>query len=696
MPDNRFQYFWKKAPFIRLIIPFIAGILLEHYLNFSSVSLGCFGGFIVVLGILFNILPVATKYQFRWIPGFFISCLMIIIGAFSVLNKDIRNKQNWIGNYSSNTAALLITLKEPLVEKAKTYKAEASVDAIRINNAWQDATGNILVYFSKDTILDKLNYGSQVLLSKPLQQIKNSGNPGSFDYKQYTAFQNIHHQVFLKKNEYIVTSLTSGEAYQIKLYQIRDFVIETLQKYIKEDREAGVAEALLIGYREDLDKDLVQAYSNTGVVHIIAISGLHLGMIYASLVWLLRPFKRTKWISWVKPVVILVVLWVFTLLAGAVPSILRSAVMFSFIVIAETIGKKSSIYNTLASSAFVMLFINPYYLWDVGFQLSYAAVVSIIAFQRRVYNWFYFNNKIIDFFWKLTSVTIAAQILTIPIVFYFFHQFPLLFLVTNCIIVPLSSVILFAELILVVASLFSFAANFIGLVTSKMLAFMNWFIEYINNFTFAVYDGIQNSLVQTILLYAIIISICYWLIKKTKAVFFIGLTVLIIFVFIDAYDHYKARQQGKIVVYNIPKYNAIDFISGKQFAFVGDTSMLANTYLTSINLKPSRNLFGVQATDNLPDFYMSHPFYQFNGKRILLIGKPFSFVNTERIALDMIIVTHNPRLYIAELASVFECKMYVFDGSNSTWKINQWKKDCEKLHLRHYVTGEQGALVMDL
>ncbi|GEO10656.1 competence protein ComEC [Segetibacter aerophilus] len=609
--------------------------------------------------------------------------------------QDSSNKKNWIGNCRADSVTVLITLQEPLIEKAKTYKAEATVDAVYASGDWKEATGRMLVYFSKDNI-QTLTYGSQILFDKRLQQIKNSGNPGGFDYKQYTAFQGIFHQVFLKGDEYRVASSTNGSAFKNWLFNVRGWVIKKLQEYIKPDREAGVAEALLIGYRNDLDKDLVQAYSNTGVVHIIAISGLHLGMIYMVLVWLMRPFRRTKWIRLVKPIIILTVLWVFTLLAGGVPSILRSAVMFSFIVLGETLNRKSSIYNTLASSAFVMLCVNPYYLWDAGFQLSYAAVIGIITFQKPVYNWFYLKNKSLDFLWKLTSVTIAAQVLTIPVIFYAFHQFPTFFLLTNMVIVPLSSLVLFAELTLLIVSFAPAVANFVGIVTSGMLAIMNGFIERVNSFPYAVYDGIQNSLVQTILLYILIISIGWWLLNKTKRALFIGLTSMLLFIAIDSYEDYGRRGQEKMIVYNIPQRNAIDFVAGKQYAFTGDAALLADKYLENFHLKPSRTLHQVGSASDLEGLYISKPFFWFGGKRILVVDKSFRFESAARIFVDVIIISHNPRFSIDDLVGVFNCKQFVFDGSNSAWKINQWKKDCERLHLPNYSTSDNGAFVLDL
>ncbi|MEJ7678814.1 MAG: ComEC family competence protein [Segetibacter sp.] len=295
-------------PFIRLVIPFIAGIIIQWVCNFSPLTLLAVGGSIALIIIIFSLLPFAVRYTYRWLHGISINLLFIIAGAFIVYNKDIRKEPNWIGNYSTDSTGILATIKEPLIEKAKTYKAEASVEAVNIEGEWKVVSGNILIYFSKDSSLPEINYGSQVVFYKPLQRIKNSGNPGSFDYDQYCAFQNIYHQIFLKSNEYQITKTKNENVFKKWLFNVRFWVIEKLQQYIKGDREAGVAEALLIGYRNDLDKELVRAYSNTGVVHIIAISGMHLGIIYLALVWLLKLFERTRGIKWIKPVIILAVL----------------------------------------------------------------------------------------------------------------------------------------------------------------------------------------------------------------------------------------------------------------------------------------------------------------------------------------------------------------------------------------------------
>ena len=334
-----------------------------------------------------------------------------------------------------------------LVEKTKSYKADAFVETVITDDTAINCKGKLLIYFSKDTAAQQLHYGDRILINKNLQAIKNSGNPGAFNYQRYAAFQQTFHNVFLKEKDWVLLPAKKINGFKQFIFTARENILANLRKNINTGKdELGIAEALLIGYTNDLDKDLVQAYSNTGVVHIIAISGMHLGLIYVMLVWLFARIPLVKKSKLAQVILILSCLWLFSLLTGAAASVLRSAVMFTFITIGNNLTKKSSIYNSLAASAFVMLCYNPYYLWDVGFQLSYLAVVGIVIFQKPIYNLIYIKNKRADKVWKLMAISLAAQILTFPICIYYFHQFPNLFLITNIIAVPLSSIILFAEI----------------------------------------------------------------------------------------------------------------------------------------------------------------------------------------------------------------------------------------------------------
>ncbi|HEY0750052.1 MAG TPA: ComEC/Rec2 family competence protein [Chitinophagaceae bacterium] len=419
---------WSKSPAIRFLLPLIAGIILQWNLQIKVSLLLTPAIILLVLLVGYNVLQVLKRFRYKSVNGIIIQLLFLFIGALLVYKQDIRKDPAWFGYQYENKDYLRVSLEEPLVEKPNSFKAVASVKSVYNRDSSIPSEGKLIIYFKKDSSLIGLGYGSHLLIHQPVAPIQNSGNPGAFDYKRFCLFDNgITHQVYLAPDDYTVLPGSDKAYLESLLFKSRANTIDILKRNIHGEKEQGLAEALLIGYKYDLDKNLLQAYSNTGVVHIIAISGLHLALIYGLLVFATRFLGRRK-LYWLRIGIILLGIWSFTLLAGAQPSVLRAAVMFSFIGLGELLGRKTSIYNSLALSAFVLLIVNPFFLWDVGFQLSYAAVFSIVVFFRPIYNWFYFKNKLIDSIWKLNAVTIAAQLFTLPISIYHSTSFHCWFL----------------------------------------------------------------------------------------------------------------------------------------------------------------------------------------------------------------------------------------------------------------------------
>jgi competence protein ComEC len=371
--------------------------------------------------------------------------------------------------------------------------------------------------------------------------------------------------------------------------------------------------------------------------------------------------------------------------------------MFTFITIGKSFGKLSPIYNSLAASAFVMLCYNPYYLWDVGFQLSYFAVVGIVIFQKPLYHLIYIKNKWLDKVWELMAVSLAAQIFTFPVCIYYFHQFPHLFLITNMIAVPLSSLILFAEIALVAISWIPWISLYAGKITAWLVWCMNETIIYINHISFSVWDKLPATVLSTCILYAAVIFTGIWFMKKIKMMFIYALSTLLFFTMVLVYGKWDSYQQQKIIVYNVPQHQAIDFIQGNHYRFVGDSILLADAMLQNFHLKPGR--IALQLNNKLEtneNVFCHYPFYQFNNKKILLLDRSFDFDSLSgKINIDLVIISKNPRIKLSELVKIFNCKKIVFDSSNSLWKIDKWQKECEELLLPCYSIPVNGAFILD-
>jgi competence protein ComEC len=304
----------------------------------------------------------------------------------------------------------------------------------------------------------------------------------------------------------------------------------------------------MIGYKDDLDRDLVKAYANAGVVHIIAISGLHVGLIYWMLVQLCRPFRRLSYFKWFSPLLIIGGLWFFTLLAGAQASVLRSAIMFTAIVLEKTFSRKSTTMNSLAMSAFFILCINPSAIWDIGFQLSYAALYGILAFSRPIYNLFECTSKWMDMIWKMNAVTLAAQVFTTPLCIFYFHQFPLIFLITNSIAVPLSTLVLFVEILLLCLAWIPTLGFFTGKLTGWLIQAMNYFIEKLSSVSWVTWDQLCLNECQVLFLLLAALAFGFGLMFRRNRLLNIVLLSSVVVAAFRSNSFYQATRQQFLVV----------------------------------------------------------------------------------------------------------------------------------------------------
>ena len=651
-----------------------------------------------ILLFTFHFAPLGFKFNMQWLQGLLINLLICLAGILLTYNKEIKNNTNWFGNEQLDSTAIFLKITEPPIEKENSYKTMASVLYLLKNSKAEKYLGNVLIYFSKEDSIEIPKYGDNILIKGGLQKIRNAGNPGGFNYSRYMSFQETYHQVYLKPQDFVIVKNNSNNYLYNFIFAAREKVINILKESIEPDKKVtGISEALLIGYKEDLDKDLVQAYSNTGVVHIIAISGMHLGLIYVVLVWLFARLPFIKKSKLVQVILIIVSLWLFSLITGASASVLRSAVMFTCIVIGKTFFKQSVIYNSLATSAFLLLAYNPFMLWDVGFQLSYTAVIGIVWLKKPIENLYYSRHNFVRKIWSMCAITLAAQILTLPLCIYYFHQIPTLFLFTNLICVPLSTIILFAEILLIIIAPIKSLALLVGKFIYFLTWLMNTIIEFFNMLPGSLIDKVHANTFTTLSLYAFAILLSYSLLQKNKKIFKVSLISLLLFTSIWTWGKINLYKQQKMIVYNVPKHRAVDFITNNKYYFFGDAEMKIDGALQNFNLKPSRVLYQMTLVkDSMVYPEGAYSICNFKNKKVIFMDKPIEFAETENpIMVDVLVISKNPKTDIAKLTSVIKPNIIVLDGSNSLWKITQWKKECEELHLQHFITGEQGAFVLN-
>ena len=677
--------YWKKIPIIRLLTIFLPGIVQQFHwpipvsvlLGLAMISTG------IALFFLFFPLSFFSRYKLGFINGLSVFLLFIVLGSLSVWRQDIRLRSHWLGNIYKENDAVLIKLDESPTEKSKSFKAKASVTGFLRNDSLIPAKGGVILYFSKDPSLPELRPGDELLTCGILQPIPASANPGSFDFQQYALFQGITHQAFLRRSDFIITGRHSS-ALQSFIHRIRSWVLSVLQTAFPGKNERGLAEALLIGYKDDLDKALVQSYTNTGVVHIIAISGLHLGLIYWLLVKLLWPLQRRRYLKWLRPPLIISGLWLFALLAGAQPSVLRSALMFTCIVIGESLSRKSRVYNSLAISAFLLLCYNPYWLWDAGFQLSYAAIIGIVAFMKPLYRLFTIRNKLLNHIWQLNAVTLSPQVLTIPVCIFHFH-----FLLANFIAVPLSSLILLAEILICCIGFIPSLVLLTGKVTAFLIRFMNTFIERVEALPFSVWNGLQISFIQAALLMLCLASACAWYFSKKQVVLlYTSLISLAGFMILRSLSFISAGQQKKIIVYQ----QSADFIYGRKYISIPFSTTFNSTYVN-----PTRILFRLLPAEEIPAFNVSGNHISFLSKKtVLLNGLKHYQPGPTRVATDLLILSQNPSEDAGQLSRSLDIRQVVADATVPAWKVRRWQQQCDSLDIPFHDVRTKGAFVMNL
>ncbi|MCX6318415.1 MAG: ComEC/Rec2 family competence protein [Bacteroidetes bacterium] len=693
MRPTRFTWL-SQAPFIRLLLPFMSGILLQEYVPFSFTTWCCLLIIALTGSIAFFFTGLFSRYRFAFINGIFLSLLCVVAGGLMNWYHTITNDTNWFGHLYREKDKLIITLQEPPVEKPRSWKAEAEVNFLIRDQQRIPVHGKIIVYLKKDSLPSPFEYGTQLLFGTTLQEIKNTGNPGSFDYKQYCRHRGIIHQVYLTSDKLIMLPAKKTNRFWRFIFQLRTSITDIIRRYIPGEKEKGLAEAMLIGYKNDLDTSLVQSYTNTGVVHIIAISGLHLGLIYWLLSLLLHPLHQRKNIRWLKPVLIISFLWLFSLLAGAQPSVLRAALMFTFIVLGESLSRKSGIYNSLAASAFILLCINPMWLWDAGFQLSYLAVLSIILFMQPVYHLFYIRNKWLDYIWKMNAVTIAAQLLTLPLSIYQFHQFPNLFLLTNFVAVPLSSIILLGEILLCAVYFSTAIAAITGKVLNYLIWLMNTWIIQVEKIPYSLWNGLQITLIQTLLLYVFILTFSYAIGQRSSRSLLSALCCLLCFILLRNASIQEANGQLKIVVYNIPSKSAIELVQGRHTLFWGDSSCHHDSTSARLTLQPARTIF--RSTPAKEEWNNRDIYYMRAGNtKIIWVNGDFRFHDTMGLPpADLLILSARAGFPLRKWALFPHIGKIIFDSSVPAWKMRKWKKECDSLQIPVHDVSSQGAFVM--
>lgn len=517
-----FKMFYKhEIPFVRLLIPLLAGIVSgwlfpqQLLLTVSQLTLAT-----ILILFLLALLFYKRLYKQVWIIGSMIHIFLFAAGYF------LCTKNNYDFSYFTTKpdAWVLKIASEPQVHSS-TIRFKATVIQAFKNNTFYATRGKIMVTLKTDSsLIRELEYGHIILTPTKFSTLTPAFNPGEFDFKNYLATQGIYHQAFIP--EYQIKLLkhtpTSIVAWCLS---VRKKLVKKLHTYIPHS-QAALAATLLLGYRTDLGKEMLTTYSQTGTMHILAVSGMHVGLVFLLISVLLKPLSSEPKTKFLSLAIILVSIWFYALITALSPSVCRAAIMLSFVVIGKTFRRNQNTYNLIAASAMLLLLYNPLYLFDVGFQLSYLAVIGIIYYQPKIYSIIYVKNKPLAIIWSYGALCISAQLATFPLSIYYFHQFPIYFLLSNLFIVLPITVLMYGGILFLIIP-FTSLLKPLGLLLYWIIAHMNSILIYIQQLPYANWSNLWITASQCTLIYSIMACFAWYLISNRKYVF--GLFVILTF-----------------------------------------------------------------------------------------------------------------------------------------------------------------------
>lgn len=553
--------FWQQMPFIRLLIPFIIGISVGDYLLLNRTECLFLLAFSVILN--FSSYHFVKSFRFEPIHGLQHTFLCFILGIFVISHEKSEILKNHFSTHKTNW--LLVQTET----KGKQTNKRISFETIVIAGQNQNSTyiplqGKLQLSLPKDSLSLKLAQGDQILIKSQYQEISLPKNPGEFNYKAFMARKGIFHQQQLILPEWKLYASSTSFSLLKKVGIWQDAISFILAKHLGSEAEIGISEALLFGLDDHIPDELIQAYSKTGTLHVLAVSGMHVGLIFLILGWLSKPFKRKKWGRNVEPYFLLLGIWAYALLCGLSPSILRATIMFSFMTIGKLIHRNGNAYNSLAASAFFLLCIQPQMLWHAGFQLSYAAVLGIISFYPSLYQLWYIGNKFLNEVWKVIAVSLAAQVFTFPISLYYFHQFPNYFLVANLLLIPITTLLIYLGIILVLVHKIGFLASAIAWLVSKGIALANFMVVGLANLPYSAIENIHFPLSKTLFTYYLITLIAGYLFNKNAHVLRLLLLSIIVGFGLNQMLNIGIKNQAQLTIYALPKKTMISIVSKKQ------------------------------------------------------------------------------------------------------------------------------------
>ena len=577
-----------------------------------------------------------------------------------------------------------ITFKVKEVLKSGNYYDKYVIDFINIDGI--KVTGKSLLNVQKDSTQKSLGIDDIVFSKTIIKDLIPPLNPHQFNYKEYLKKQYIYHQIFLKNDELMVINQSNRSIYGFAS-KLRETINQKLKPYNFKPDELAIINALLLGQRQDISEETYNNYANAGAIHILAVSGLHVGIILLILNFLFRPIELMPYGLYIKTLLIIILLWCFAIIAGLSPSVMRAVTMFSIVAIGLNFKRATNIYNTLAISMFILLLFKPTFLFEVGFQLSYLAVFSIVWIQPLIFRlWnpkFYVVNKL----WQILSVTIAAQFGVLPLSLFYFHQFPGLFFISNLVIIPFLGLILGFGILIILLSFLNILPNILAISFGRIIGFMNDFVGFISRQEEFLFKHISFGILFVISSYLLIIATVKLFQKRSYNSVIFSLISISIFISVLIFNTYE-NATNEFLIFHKSRFSIIGIKHNR--------NLTLHHNLKSDNYTDEKLLVNYKIGNSIKNIEQDtiRSLYKIN-EELLLVVDSIGVYKTS-FKPDYVMLRNSPKINLNRLIDHLQPRMIIADGSNYKSYQERWFKTCVKKEIPFHQTSKKGAYIMDL
>lgn len=670
---------------IKLTFCLIIGILIGYSFSISLNTILVLTG--VILVALFGSFLIAKNQFIKTIWfGVFTFILMIFMG---VLTTHFHNQQNFSNHYSHSLSKEKNTLKTITfrirdVLKSGNYYNKYVIDILAVDGI--SSTGKSLLNIEKGSTKSTLKVDAIFIAKTDFKDLIHPLNPYQFDYKKYLEKKYIYHQLFIS-NETLLKVSSNTHTILGVAHNLRDYINSKLELYHFKPDELAIINALLLGQKQDLSPEVYSNYTNAGALHILAVSGLHVGIILLILTFILKSLERFKHGRLIKTIILVLFLWGFALIAGLSASVTRAVTMFSIVAIALNLKRPTNIYNTLAISVLIILLFKPLFLFDVGFQLSYLAVFAIVTIDPYLYNLWRPKNYFMDTYWHTLTITISAQLGIIPISLYYFHQFPGLFFISNLGIIPLLGIILGFGILIILLAVMNILPQFMASIFSYVISLMNSFIAWVSKQESFLFKDIPFNLLYVLASYLLIFFGISHIIKKRNLYLKLALFSIIIFQCAFLYSNYNTSK-NEFVIFHKSRYSLIGNTTDKTVIISNDFDSITK----SENNIVKDYVVGKQLKNVGEDTLQS--IYLLKNKTLLVIDS-LGVYNIKSFSPDYILLRQSPKINLNRLIDSLKPKYIIADGSNYKSYVESWELICKKRKLPFHQTSKKGAFIIN-